>query len=1372
MNSRIFKGTLAVLTVAMLVMAGTAANAAVMTVSSTAPTVDGADIANLVTGTHNDKWWAEGGGGAGSAKGQSFLTGSDPVLLTSITYQIASTQKAMPTKTYTVRVGALSGTTISPFYSETATQDFNWNTTDGTTLNGEEYMTWTLNSPVFLSANSLYGIDIGLNSSTSNWQSGIPYIQYVRTNTYADGQRYTTGDGYGVGDAEAHLGGNDDRVFHLNLSTGPQAAYWDINGAAGGAGGATPTGTWDASANWNPLADGTGATAAWAAGQKAVFAAGGDATGAYTVTVAGTQDIGGLKFEEGTVTLSGGTALRMTTTTVMDVASGVTSTIATTISEDAAGRQLIKTGDGTLVLSGANSYTGPTTVLDGTLQVGAAGALPAVTDVTVGDLSGVESSTLDLDGNSVTVGTLTLVDNATVNTSGAATLTTSALTYNAGTLTLGTTALNADSLTANADLDVSSSTVSAPTAVTVNNSTLTVGHDIATQTLTLDGASIVGGAATADTKYAFTNIADYSADITGAAADLVIGEGGAADQKVKISGTGNTYGGITRLDSGYLEVTPDAGNLGSGQLVFNGGSLQTSGAFTGMLGASNDIKILGGGVRFAATDAPLTVTLDRADGTDGPLQFSYGSNSENGTGGSITLGSPTSDAMVELTNDLTGDHGAPGGGGQSYHVKIGTVDNPNSSNDIALVSGTITNPPTANQISFEHSGTGTLWLTGTNTGFARYSLGGGNQSVLRAVDGVGLSPTALLIFNGHVLESSGTFDRQIGSIVGNGVDPGQVDFNKEGGFSAYGGPLTVSLAPVGGAAGDPLTWNSRTLGFNSKSLYMGSPTANDVVTITNAIDGANGNRNIYVSGNPDSDADHVVFKGALTGFVGRTLYVRGTSSPGELRFNGSVTASNVRAETGAALGGNGTITGNLVITGTSIVAPGNGVGTLNVTGNSVLDNGSIYEWEVGQDGETDVLNITGGTLDMDNFVLSILDADGYVASATDMLPVFTYSGGASVDMGGFDNTAASFDTSALDDGMWDWSAGLALTDDAGTIYLTGLIGGASVEILWGGDATGNWATAEKWLPVGTPAGTSAAIVDTAGAVVSVAAEADARSLNVKQGTVDVQTGVVMNAGNSVTVDTAGTVNVDGTLNATAGSVAGTLGGSGTIDVDTIEVAATGTLNVDGTLNAATGSVAGTLVGSGTINVEPLEVSGILAPGGDGAVGTLTVGIGELALSAGSVSNVEVSVAAEVGDADGVTLTSDLSSLMLGGELNVSSANDRQSNDFWADAVRTIVDNTGGGSVGWFDQGSGEMQDNEFDTVTPALAAAGDPAPHIGQGAFLTGITYDRPGGNATRSVDLDVFVALGGDADGDGKVWLSDWAALRANFGNTGTGKT
>jgi len=52
--------------------------------------------------------------------------------------------------------------------------------------------------------------------------------------------------------------------------------------------------------------------------------------------------------------------------------------------------------------------------------------------------------------------------------------------------------------------------------------------------------------------------------------------------------------------------------------------------------------------------------------------------------------------------------------------------------------------------------------------------------------------------------------------------------------------------------------------------------------------------------------------------------------------------------------------------------------------------------------------------------------------------------------------------------------------------------------------------------------------------------------------------------------------------------------------------------------------------------------------------------------------------------------------------------------------------------------------------------------------FFAGLTNqqaaDAP--NVISAVELDLFVALGGDADGDGKVWLSDWAALRANFGN------
>ena len=127
------------------------------------------------------------------------------------------------------------------------------------------------------------------------------------------------------------------------------------------------------------------------------------------------------------------------------------------------------------------------------------------------------------------------------------------------------------------------------------------------------------------------------------------------------------------------------------------------------------------------------------------------------------------------------------------------------------------------------------------------------------------------------------------------------------------------------------------------------------------IDGG-GNRTIAVLGNPYSDADCVVFSGNLTN-IG-TLTVKGnatysfSNSPGELRLNGNV-AGNVNVTTGAALGGTGTITGNLNVSATGIVAPGDSVGTLNVDGSATLSEDSIYEWQVGQPDETDILDIFG-----------------------------------------------------------------------------------------------------------------------------------------------------------------------------------------------------------------------------------------------------------------------------------------------------------------------------------------------------------------------------------------------------------------------------
>jgi autotransporter-associated beta strand protein len=83
--------------------------------------------------------------------------------------------------------------------------------------------------------------------------------------------------------------------------------YWDSDGATpGGSAGSTASGTWGTSAFWGGSADGDTGTGAWTDGSTAVFSAGNDVTGTYSVTIASgtTQTAGGLVIEDGSVTLS------------------------------------------------------------------------------------------------------------------------------------------------------------------------------------------------------------------------------------------------------------------------------------------------------------------------------------------------------------------------------------------------------------------------------------------------------------------------------------------------------------------------------------------------------------------------------------------------------------------------------------------------------------------------------------------------------------------------------------------------------------------------------------------------------------------------------------------------------------------------------------------------------------------------------------------------------------------------------------------------------------------------------------------------------------------------------------------------------------
>lgn len=192
------------------------ARGATMSASASAPVVDGKDIANFSTVNGTDKWFVENSA-TGAAKGQTFTTGPGAVLFKSITYQVASSQKAEPTKQYVIRIGTVAGSTFTRVHTETATQ--------ATTWSGGHYMTWTFNSPILLNGNTTYGIDIGMTGSTSAWQTGIPYLNVTASN-YAGGHRYNSGTN-GIGTGNITTVGSSDRIFHLDLEL-PLGASLDL----------------------------------------------------------------------------------------------------------------------------------------------------------------------------------------------------------------------------------------------------------------------------------------------------------------------------------------------------------------------------------------------------------------------------------------------------------------------------------------------------------------------------------------------------------------------------------------------------------------------------------------------------------------------------------------------------------------------------------------------------------------------------------------------------------------------------------------------------------------------------------------------------------------------------------------------------------------------------------------------------------------------------------------------------------------------------------------------------------------------------------------------------------------------------------------
>jgi fibronectin-binding autotransporter adhesin len=174
-------------------------------------------------------------------------------------------------------------------------------------------------------------------------------------------------------------------------------------------------------------------------------------------------------------------------------------------------------------------------------------------------------------------------------------------------------------------------------------------------------------------------------------------------------------------------------------------------------------------------------------------------------------------------------------------------------------------------------------LNGANTFSGETTIGIG--AVLQAQDGVGIHTHSKIVFEGGVLQSSGSFVRGIGS------DSTQVTWNGSGGFAAVGGDLTVSLF---GTANPRVSWNTGGFVPTGESLLFGSASATDSVYFTNDIDLGNaGTRNVAVVSGIDAMST-AVLSGVISGAAGLSI----NAAAGDSAQPGVLVLTNASVYTG------------------------------------------------------------------------------------------------------------------------------------------------------------------------------------------------------------------------------------------------------------------------------------------------------------------------------------------------------------------------------------------------------------------------------------------------------------------------------------------
>ena len=855
---------------------------------------------------------------------------------------------------------------------------------------------------------------------------------------------------------------------------------------------------------------------------------------------------------------------------------------------------LTKNGTGALILTGANTHSGGTSVNAGTLQIGDGGTSGSLSgNLTLASATGVifnRSDASSYAGIASGTGSLTKSGSGTLTLSGANTYS-GGTTLNAGTLGLGSpSALGSGILTINGG---TLRAVGSPRTVTnavVLNGDFTLGR------LThLSGNLTLGADLTLTSANPDSGSAENSTlgGVISGAHSLTFADGTNPTGTLTLSGA-NTYSGTTTLNSGAL-ILGNSLALQNSTFTQTGGTLSfgslTAATFGGLAGSQNLALVNNSSVAVA-----LTLGGNNAPTTYSGILSGTGSLTKSGSGTLTLSGANTYSGGTTLNAGTLGLGSASVLGSGILTINGGTlraVGSPRTVTNAVVLNGDFT-LGRLTHLSGNLTLGADLTLTSANpdSGSAENSTLGGVISGAHSLTFAdGTNPTGTLTLSGANTYSGTTTLNSGALILGNSLALQNSTFTQTGGTLSFG---SLTAATFGGLAGS----QNLALLNNSSAAVALTLGGNNAPTTYSGILSGTGSLTVTGSGT------HTL--------TGANTYSGGTT----------LNAGTLAVGTATALGsGTLTIDGGILansadLTLTKAISLGNSGGTINTTGGfltltnvisgsgAITKSGSNILTLSGDQTYTGSTTVNAGTLKVGGAL-----ASSAISLGAGTTLIFANSQTYSGNISGSGRLAHEFSGTTTLTGTASQTGGTSIVGGALQIGNGGTSGSLAGNVTLSGGGTLEFNRSDAVTFAGGVSGTGNLTKTGTGTLNLSGASTFTGITTVSAGTLAIGTANRLPDGSALTVASGATFSL-GNFSETVGSLAGagsvslgsgtlTVGGDNTSTTFTGIVAGTGGLTKAGsgtfTLSGNNSYSGGTTVSAGTLTVTHVNALGVNRP---------------------------------------------------------------------------------------------------------------------------------------------------------------------------------